>query len=128
MAARSSLDGQGLVERLDDRLERLELADRRLGLLLVVPEAGRGHFLLDRLDAGFFVERSQRESRSWTMAVRIASARSYHSFSSAIGGTPAKGSGGGECGHYTRRSGGVLVEPLPASPKTWTVARRHNCS
>ncbi len=43
--------GDGFVERLDDGRQRLELADFLLGFLLIVPEAGSCHLLLDLGDA-----------------------------------------------------------------------------
>ena len=81
IAARSSLRLDRFVERLDDRRRAtLRSSTRGLGLLLVVPEAGAGHLGVDRGDARPAWPRSQRESRSWRMPSRIASARSIPFF------------------------------------------------
>ena len=46
-ARRDRRPGDRFVERLEERAQRLQLGDRGLGLLLVVPEAGLRHLFFD---------------------------------------------------------------------------------
>ena len=68
-----------LVQRAQQGLQRLQLGDDFLGLLLIAPEVGGGHLFFDGFDFEPVCRRSQRESRSWRIRFWIISARSVNS-------------------------------------------------
>ena len=75
-ACRSSACATELLERLEHGVERLQLLDDRLGLLLVVPERRAFHLAVERVAAGLLVAQVKESlvdgrsgrSRSWLTA------------------------------------------------------------